>query len=522
MRVSGFSGSHLGPLGIDNPGGAFHVAPVKAQRLDKIEPNTKIIVGGDSVVAIPAEVAERFKPGDCVAYVEETEEVLLIPAAETTIVGQTVGDACQAFEEMRLVTDEQINLFYGQFAEHLEDPKTWAEIARVNRQDVLDAKARGRSTTRLEATDSLRDGMILGLRGWAKAPVARNRVIERVQHKGWSVELQAAQLGVVAFVFEGRPNVLSDATGVLKGGNTVVFRIGRDALPTAQAIMTLALTPALLEAGLPAGAVGLVKSVEHAAGWALFRDSRVSLAVARGSGRAVAVLGSLARQSGVPVSLHGTGGAWMTASPQADVVQFEQSVFDSLDRKVCNTLNVCCIPREASATLVPAFLAGLKRAAERRGKAFKLHVVQGDENAVPAELFRRRVLIGRAAGDVEENQAQQIAEQDLGREWEWEDSPEVTLKLVDSIADATKLFNQYSPQFVACLVSPDFDEQQRFYDSVNAPFVGDGYTRWVDGQFALGRPELGLSNWENGRLLARAGVLSGDSIHTIRTRVRRD
>jgi glutamate-5-semialdehyde dehydrogenase len=45
-------------------------------------------------------------------------------------------------------------------------------------------------------------------------------------------------------------------------------------------------------------------------------------------------------------------------------------------------------------------------------------------------------------------------------------------------------------------------------------------TRWVDGQYAFNRPELGLSNWEHGRLLARGGVLSGDSVFTVRTRMR--
>jgi glutamate-5-semialdehyde dehydrogenase len=54
---------------------------------------------------------------------------------------------------------------------------------------------------------------------------------------------------------------------------------------------------------------------------------------------------------------------------------------------------------------------------------------------------------------------------------------------------------------------------------VNAPFVGNGFTRWVDGQYALRRPELGLSNWQNGRLFARGGVLSGDGVFTIRARV---
>ena len=65
-------------------------------------------------------------------------------------------------------------------------------------------------------------------------------------------------------------------------------------------------------------------------------------------------------------------------------------------------------------------------------------------------------------------------------------------------------------------------EQERFYASVDAPFVGDGFTRWVDGQYALATPELGLSNWQFGRLLGRGGVLSGDSIHTIRHRARID
>ena len=67
-------------------------------------------------------------------------------------------------------------------------------------------------------------------------------------HEG---ELVGAALGIVAFVFEGRPNVLADACGVLRGGNTAIFRIGRDALATARAIMELAVRPALVDAGLP-------------------------------------------------------------------------------------------------------------------------------------------------------------------------------------------------------------------------------------------------------------------------------
>jgi glutamate-5-semialdehyde dehydrogenase len=48
--------------------------------------------------------------------------------------------------------------------------------------------------------------------------------------------------------------------------------------------------------------------------------------------------------------------------------------------------------------------------------------------------------------------------------------------------------------------------------------VGNGFTRWVDGQYALGRPELGLSNGQGGRLFARGAELSGEGVFTIRTR----
>ncbi len=90
--------------------------------------------------------------------------------------------------------------------------------------------------------------------------------------------------------------------------------------------------------------------------------------------------------------------------------------------------------------------------------------------------------------------------------------------VVDSVEDAVALFNEQSPRFAASLVGGDVDAQTRFYDSIDSPFVGNGMTRWVDGQYAFDRPELGLSNWEQGRLLGRGGVLSGDSIFTLRTR----
>ena len=488
------------------------------EQLTKLTAGMPIVFGGNQFTTVGEDLAARFQPGDRLLVVQETGDILYIPAAVHDVASEAVGRAHSAFAQMATVSDDAITAFYTSFADRLESDDVWAEIATANEADVAQARSNGRSVTRLVASDKMRCDMIAGLRQWRDAKSVRGRLVETVAHPGWTVDLLTAPLGVVGFVFEGRPNVFADATGVLRGGNTVVFRIGSDALGTARAIVGAVLAPALAEAGLPAGAVSLVESADRAGGWAMFSDSRISLAVARGSGNAVAQLGSVARQSGIPASLHGTGGAWLVAARDADVARFEAAVEHSLDRKVCNTLNVCCLPRGASG-IRDAFLSALGRVGERDGRGVKVHVVAGSEDAVPAAWFAEDIPVRRAGGVVTEKRASLLSANELGHEWEWEETPELTVVLVDSVDEAVDLFNEYSPQFVACLLSEDPKAHKDFYDRVNAPFVGNGFTRWVDGLYALERPELGLSNWQFGRLFARGGVLSGDGIYTVRTRV---
>ena len=447
--------------------------------------------------------------------------LLHIPAAELAGARAAVDDAVRAFGAMQDVSEHGIERFYDHAAAAFGDDAVWRQIEDVNAADVEDARRRGRSTTRLVVSDAMREKMIDGLNAWAAAPSQRGAVLQTVRRDGFRVELVGAALGVVAFVFEGRPNVLADACGVLRGGNTVVFRIGRDALATARAIMRLVIAPALAHAGLPPGAVRLIDSPAHAAGWALFLDPRLALAVARGSGPAVETLGALARGAGTPVSLHGTGGAWIVASAKADDAALRAAVTRSLDRKVCNTLNTCCLVGAARLReRAEAVLGALADAGAARGAAFKLHVARGSEHLVPPVLFDAKAEVARAAGPVWETQAEPIAVDDLGVEWEWEQTPEVSLVAVATLDEAVELFNGLSPRFVATLVSNDDAEHERFFATIDAPFVGDGHSRWVDGQFALDKPELGLSNWQHGRLLGRGGVLTGDGVYTVRMRYR--
>lgn len=457
---------------------------------------------------IGAEFAKRYQPGDRIIGLNGGQ-LLHISQSDLLLTTNAVEQSVKAYEAMKVVTAEQITEFFREFARLLEDELVFGQIRAINDTDVASAKERGRSTTRLVLTNAMRLDMIAALRTWGDAQHVDGVSLETIDHGNWSVETVKSSLGVVAFVFEGRPNVFADATGVLRSGNTCVFRIGSDALGTAQAMMGLAVGPALHKSGLPAGAVSLVDSRSHASGWALFSNRHVSLAIARGSGEAVAQLGAVARQFGIPASLHGTGGAWLIAGSRADASWFSQAVMHSLDRKVCNTLNVCCIPRSRASQLVPLFIDGMVAAAARQQSVAVVHADQESQSHFTTEAKSLQVIT--------------LNRDDLDKEWEWENNPECSLVVVDDLDEAIALFNRYAPRFIVSIVSEDRSESDKVWKETDAPFVGNGMTRWVDGQFALDKPELGLSNWQSGRILGRGGILSGDSVYSVRYRaVQRD
>ena len=418
-----------------------------------------------------------------------------ITDADIQIARDAVTRAHDAFQKMADVTDDRISAFFRGFADRLADDAVWKSVADANALDVERAKEAGRSITRLVATEPMRGAMIEGLLGWEKAPSRRDEVIERREGPDWSVERRRAPLGVIAFVFEGRPNVLADGAGVVRGGNTSVMRIGSDALRTAEAIEANALAPALHASGVPEGAVTLVRSSSHGAAQALFTMPLVRLAVARGSGETTRLLGSIAAQHGIPASLHGTGGAWMYLADDAPRDKARSAIVHSIDRKVCNTLSTIVIGARAAHELVPLALDAL---ASRNAR---VHVANGSQHEIPADRL---------------TQVDVIPLDDLKLEWEWENEPEVALVLARDDDDAVALINTYSPRFVASIITADPQRFERFYARVDAPYVSDGFTRWVDGQWAWDRPELGLSNWERGRILGRSGILSGDDVFTVR------
>ena len=473
--------------------------------LDSLTEGQRIPFGGNRWTAVPASLANEFKAGDRLIVVQENGDLLHISGSVAEIANVAVTNARLAFSELATIDPVHITDFFGSFAANLQNENIFNKIKIANDKDVESAIQRGRSTTRLQLNANMRLDMIAALNMWRDLPHSSLTTAE-VQHESWSVEAHKAPLGVVGFVFEGRPNVFADATGVLRSGNTVVFRIGSDALNTARAMMDFALIPALLENHLPLGCVQLVDSPERSAGYALFSHPSLSLAVARGSGEAVAQLGAVARQSGISVSLHGTGGAWGIVGQTADVNDLAQVISHSLDRKVCNTLNVCCVPLDRRDLLL-AVLNGAVLAAKGREAKLIVHAVGALTSKVLQEMYSSSFLF-----DLVEH----VDDDVLATEWEWDNHPEFSIRLVSDVDEAIELFNSFSPHFVLSMISSNQAEIDQAYQSSESPFFGNGFTRWVDGQYALKLPELGLSNWQSGRLFARGGILSGDGVFTTR------
>jgi glutamate-5-semialdehyde dehydrogenase len=206
----------------------------------------------------------------------------------------------------------------------------------------------------------------------------------------------------------------------------------------------------------------------------------------------------------------------MIVGEDASLDRLESSVLYSLDRKVCNTLNVVTVIRHLASVHIPIILQAAEIAASARDTCPRIHAIQGAEKFMSTDVT---IEVRRSEGVILEQQVTVANVESLSTEYEWEENPEFAIVLVEDIDEAVELFNAYSPQFIVSTISDNETEQERVWSLTNTPFFGDGFTRWVDGQFSLLRPELGLSNWENGRLFGRSGILSGDSAFTVRLRV---
>src|SRR4029077_6035402 len=241
--------------------------------------------------------------------------------------------------------------------------------------------------------------------------------------------------------FEARPNVALDVAGqLLKSLNTAVLRTGGAALGTVTVLVDDVLRPALERAGLPPGAVGLVRSPDREGARVLVTmPELVPLVILRGSGATTAELARLAAEHGVRTLAHAEGGGVLYIHSEADRERALGMAEAALDRLgVCNRLNLALVDPGA-AVLRPDLLAVF------RAKGLE---VRGTPRAV------------EAAGDgVLPHDRERLG-------YEWANEPDrvatVTLDLVDDLADAVRIANEETSGLAAGIVTEDAEAANRF------------------------------------------------------------
>ena len=356
-----------------------------------------------------------------------------------------------------------------------------AALVRERREEILGANAadcEGAAGQLDEGTlDRLRldrarvEAISVQVEATAAIEPLEREVEEWTLANGLRVSERRVPIGTVGANFEARPNVALDVAGqLLKGLNTAVLRTGGAALRTVTALVDEVLRPALERAGLPPGAVGLVRSPDHEGARVLVSlPQRIPLVILRGSGETTAALARLAAEHGVATLAHAEGGGVLYVHEAASRERALALAETSLDRLgVCNRLNLALVDRGA-ARLLPELL----------------------------ELFRGKGLEVR--GDVD---GALPLDRPLGHEWA--SDPErvatVTVAVVDGVEEAVRIANEETSALAAGIVTEDETAAARFLDGYRGTAAfWHAPTRFTDGFELTGAPETGINvGWTPG------------------------
>src|SRR5579859_429808 len=246
-----------------------------------------------------------------------------------------------------------------------------ADILSANERDVAQAAARGSTKSfldRLTLTPARIQTIAESVRAIVDLPDPIGKVLDRWQlHNGLMMEKRSVPLGVIAMIYEARPNVTVDAAALtLKTGNAVVLRGSADALASNRAI-TVALREGLRAAAFPEDAVQLVEAVEHEAVDLLVRmNETVDLVIPRGGAQ---LIRSVVEKSTVPVIETGVGNCHVYVDAEAD----EQMAWDIIVNaktqrpSVCNAAETLLV----HADIAPRWLPQAIQQLQERGVAIQ-------------------------------------------------------------------------------------------------------------------------------------------------------
>jgi glutamate-5-semialdehyde dehydrogenase len=343
----------------------------------------------------------------------------------------------------------------------------WGDVLAANAADVDAATGRLDKGTldRLRLDDPRIEALAAQVEATAALEPLEREIGTRTLENGLVVHERRIPIGTVGANFEARPNVALDVAGqLLKSLNAAVLRTGGAALRTVTTLVDDVLRPALERAGLPAGAVGLVRSADREGARALVSMPKlVPLVILRGSGPGTAELTRLAAENGVRTLAHADGGGVLYVHAAASPEKARALAEASVDRLgVCNRLNLLLVDRAAA--------------------------------AVAAELVALFCTLGlEVRGEVDGGLP---LDRPLGHEWA--SDPErvatVTVALVDGLDEALRTANDETSGLAAGIVTEDAGAAARFLDGYRGTAAfWHAPTRFTDGYELTGAPETGIN-----------------------------
>ena len=347
-------------------------------------------------------------------------------------------------------------------------------ILAANAEDMAAAKGRISDVMldRLALTEARIESMAKGIRDVAALDDPCGRIIsESTRNDGLRITKIAVPLGVIAIIYESRPNVTSDAAALcIKSGNGCILRSGKDAWNSAKAI-TDALQAGLAAAGLDPLLVQLVEDVTRESSYDLMRGvGYIDLLIPRGG---AGLIRACVDNAKVPCIETGTGICHIYIDGKADLQKAVKILVNAKTSRpsVCNAAEVCLVDGAIAETVLPMVKKALcdDRAAEEK---------------VPVELRlderAAQIIDGTAAGEADFDT--EFLDYILG------------VKVVDGVQAAVEHIRAHSTHHSEAIVTEDPAAAAVFTASVDSAAVYvNASTRFTDGgEFGLGC-EMGIS-----------------------------
>ncbi|RAX17818.1 glutamate-5-semialdehyde dehydrogenase [Pseudarthrobacter sp. AG30] len=343
-------------------------------------------------------------------------------------------------------------------------------ILAANAMDVRRGRDNGTSKAlldRLTLTESRVDGLVAALENLANLPDPVGNVVRgQTLPNGLRLRQVNVPMGVVAAIYEARPNVTVDIAGLaLKSGNAVILRGGSAAEATNQVLVRV-LREALESVGLPADAVQTVDQFGRAGANVLMKArGRVDVLIPRG-GRDL--IQTVVTNSAVPVIETGEGNVHIFLDESADETMAVEILLNAKTQRpsVCNTVETLLV--HSGATVLPAVATALRNAGVR------LHVDQRIGAALPAGID--------AEPATDEDWATEYMDLDLA------------VAMVDSLDEAVQHIRTWSTGHTEAILTNNLANAERFIAEVDsAAVIVNASTRFTDGgELGLGA-EVGIS-----------------------------